>query len=94
MTRPTLHICIATGQNLANLIPAVQLQAEEVVILETSDMRFSAENLKTALKARGIKVRRLAFDDSTWKPSCTPPSKLRWSSENNRWYSMPPAATN
>jgi len=65
MTRPRLHVCIATGQNLANLIPAIQLQADEVVILETPAMRASAENLKAALKSRGIKARRLSFDDAT-----------------------------
>jgi hypothetical protein len=63
--RPDLHLCIATGQNLANLIPAVQLGAREVVILETSAMRASAENLKAALKARGIAVKRLPFDDTS-----------------------------
>lgn len=65
MNRPPLHVCIATGQNLANLIPAVQLQAHEVVILETPEMRASAENLKAALKARDIAVRRVPFDDAT-----------------------------
>jgi len=65
--RPDLHLCIATGQNLANLIPAVQLGAKEVVILETEAMRASAENLKAALKSRGIVVKRLPFDDSSPK---------------------------
>lgn len=67
MERPDLHLCIATGQNLANLIPAVQLGAKEVVILETEAMRASAENLKAALKSRGIVVKRLPFDDSSPK---------------------------
>lgn len=40
---------IATGQNLANLIPALQLNASKVVILETPEMRDSASNLKRAL---------------------------------------------
>jgi len=65
MDRPDLHVCIATGQNLANLIPAVQLGAREVVILETVAMRPSAERLKVALKARGIAVRRQPFDDTS-----------------------------
>ena len=43
--KPIVHICIATGQNLANLIPALQLNASKVVILETPDMRDSAANL-------------------------------------------------
>lgn len=65
MDRPHLHVCIATGQNLANLIPAVQLQAQQVVILETPEMHASAKNLQAALKARGIDVRRMPFDDAT-----------------------------
>lgn len=65
MHRPDIHLCIATGQNLANLIPAVQLGASEVLILETPDMRESAENLKAALKARGIAAKRLPFNDSS-----------------------------
>lgn len=40
--KPIVHICIATGHNLANLIPALQLNASKVVILETPDMRDSA----------------------------------------------------
>lgn len=65
MSRPPLHVCIATGQNLANLIPALQLQASHVVILETPEMRESAGNLKRALEARGIGVKHLPFDDTT-----------------------------
>lgn len=65
MNRPHLQVCIATGQNLANLIPALQLSAGEVVILETGAMRASAENLKAALKTHGIAVKRLPFDDTS-----------------------------
>lgn len=65
MNRPHMQVCIATGQNLANLIPALQLGASEVVILETGAMRASAENLKAALKAHGIAVKRLPFDDAS-----------------------------
>lgn len=65
MIRPPLHVCVATGQNLANLIPALQLAAEEVVVLETAEMRDSANHLKRALEAHGIRVSRIAFDDST-----------------------------
>lgn len=67
MDRPRLHLCIATGQNLANLIPALQLNATEVVILETPAMKASAANLKCALESHGVKVERRAFDDSTPK---------------------------
>ena len=46
-----LHLCIATGQNAANLIPLKQLKATEVCILETADMKakHSGFDLKTAL---------------------------------------------
>jgi Card1-like endonuclease family protein len=65
VNRPETHLCIATGQNLANLIPALQLAAQEVVILETPEMRETAGNLKRALEAHGIRVTRLGFDDRT-----------------------------
>lgn len=61
--RPTLHLCIATGQNLANLIPALQLSASKVVVLETAEMKASASNLKRALESHGIQVQRKPFDD-------------------------------
>ena len=64
-TRPTLHLCIATGQNLANLIPALQLNASKVVVLETAEMRTSASNLKRALESHHIQVERKPFNDST-----------------------------
>lgn len=63
--RPSVHLCIATGQNLANLIPALQLNASKVVILETPEMRDSASNLKRALESHGIAVQRRPFDDSS-----------------------------
>lgn len=65
MTHPSRQVCIATGQNLANLIPAIQLQAAHVTILETPDMTRSARNLKTALESRGIEAARIVFDDAT-----------------------------
>ncbi len=52
-SKPIVHICIATGHNLANLIPALQLNASKVVILETPDMRDSAANLKPSVYSRG-----------------------------------------
>jgi hypothetical protein len=63
MNTPTLHLCIATGQNLANLIPALQCQAREVWVLQTPAMRDSAAHLADALKARGIAVQRIDFAD-------------------------------
>jgi PAS domain-containing protein len=60
---PALHLCIATGQNLANLIPALQCGAQEVWILQTREMHARAGFLADALKARGIAVHRIDFAD-------------------------------
>jgi hypothetical protein len=65
MSYPSRHLCIATGQNSVNLIPALQLQATEVLILETPAMREAAKNLQRALEKHGIEIHRLPFDDST-----------------------------
>lgn len=59
-----LHVCIATGQNAANLIPLLQLQATEVLILQTPAMRDNAAHLETALRQEGRHIRRQDFDDS------------------------------
>jgi Domain of unknown function (DUF1887) len=63
--RPSVHLCIATGQNLANLIPALQLDAQKVVIFETPAMKSAASHLKRALESHGITVQRCPFNDST-----------------------------
>ena len=42
----TILLCIATGQNLANLIPALQIKPAEVWILATPFMRTQAQSLK------------------------------------------------
>ena len=60
---PDLHLCIATGQNLANLIPALQCGAREVWVLQTPPMRASAAHLSDALKAHDIAVQRIDFAD-------------------------------
>lgn len=60
---PELHLVIATGQNLANLIPSLQLGAREVWVLQTPRMKASAGHLADALRAREIEVRRMDFDD-------------------------------
>lgn len=62
-TPPDLHLCIATGQNLANLIPALQCGAREVWILQTPAMLQSAGHLAAALKARHITTQRIDFAD-------------------------------
>ncbi len=63
LATPPLHLCIATGQNLANMIPALQCGASEVWILQTPQMRTSASHLADALKAHGIAVQRIDFAD-------------------------------
>jgi hypothetical protein len=61
----TLHLCIATGQNAANLIPLKQLDAREVWILETPAMKLqrSGADLKQALEPYGASAKCIAFDD-------------------------------
>ena len=63
----TLHLCIATGHNSANLLPLKQLQAQEVWILETPEMKasHSGSDLKTALAPYVPTIRRIDFDDSS-----------------------------
>lgn len=63
--RPSVHVCIATGQNAANLIPLEQYHAREIWILQTPAMRASAGNLAQALRKEGRHVERIDFDDST-----------------------------
>lgn len=63
MNPPELHLCIATGQNLANLIPALQCGATEVWVLQTPAMKPSASHLSDALRRRGIAVTRIDFAD-------------------------------
>ncbi len=65
MNRPTVHLCVATGQNIPNLIAALQLGATRVIIFETKDMHGQASNLKRALCAHGIEVDCVPFDDNT-----------------------------
>lgn len=64
-----LHLCIATGQNAANFIPLKQLQAQDIWVLETPQMKEqqSAKALCMALKSAlpEARVRTLAFDDLT-----------------------------
>lgn len=65
MEMPATHICIASGQNLPNLIPALQYHAQRVFIIQTREMVEKAGNLSAALKPHGIQVERISFDDST-----------------------------
>lgn len=61
----TTLLCIATGQALANLIPALQLSPDEVVILATPTMEKQANRLKKSLDTRQIPARIEKFDDSS-----------------------------
>jgi len=64
MIQPSdLHICIATEQNVANLIPALQYQAKEVWILETPEMHkeHSGRYLSDALKAHEVNSKLIPF---------------------------------
>lgn len=63
--KPPVHVCIATGQNAANLIPLKQLEAREVWILQTPEMKTAAANLQTALHEKGRKIERIDFDDAS-----------------------------
>jgi hypothetical protein len=63
MHTPDLHLMIATGQNLANLIPALQGGTREAWVLRTPAMQASARHLKAALEARGIDVQLIDYAD-------------------------------
>lgn len=56
-------LCIATGQNLANLIPALQIKPAEVWLLATPAMRTQAQILKKLLDRHQIPVRIEPFAD-------------------------------
>jgi hypothetical protein len=60
----TIFLCIATGQNLANLIPALQIKPAQVWILATPAMRHQAHSLRKLLDRHAIPVRVEAFADS------------------------------
>lgn len=60
----TILLSIATGQNLANLIPALQIQPDEVWILATGKMKADADRLKRLLKQNQRPSRVIDFDDS------------------------------
>lgn len=62
MTQPIL-LCFATGQNLANLIPALQLRPEIVWILATPAMKPQAQTLKKLLDTHGIRGQIEDFAD-------------------------------
>jgi hypothetical protein len=62
---PTVHVCIATGQNAANFIPLRQYDAREVWILQTHAMKSSADNLALALREPGRVIQRKPLDDGS-----------------------------
>ena len=60
-----LHVCIATDQNVVNLIGAVELDAKEVWILETPGMKAKkhGQHLSQALRSRDIRSQRIDFPE-------------------------------
>lgn len=62
MSAPIL-LCFATGQNLANLIPALQLRPETVWILTTPAMQAQAQVLRKLLERHQISSQIEAFAD-------------------------------
>ncbi len=60
----TIFLCIATGQNLANLIPALQTNPAEVWILATPAMRSQAQSLKKILDRHALPTRIEPFADN------------------------------
>lgn len=93
MERPYLHVCIATGQNLANLIPALQLRAGKVVILETAAMHNSARNLEAALRAHTSRWSAFLSTTARRKASSPLPSVLLFNWARSRLCLTPRAAT-
>lgn len=64
LDRP-LQLPAYPGANAANLIPLEQLDAREVWVLQTPEMRTRAAHLQTALARDGRIVTRVDFDDSS-----------------------------
>ena len=80
----TILLCIATGQNLANLIPALQSKPDEVWILATRAMRDQAQSLKKMLDRHRIAARIEPFDDSNVTTLEQESERLALSLDGNR----------
>lgn len=59
----TLHLCIITGQPLANLIPLLQEQPDKVVLLHTQDKKNEAEKFKKTLNQAGFSDENIHLKD-------------------------------
>jgi hypothetical protein len=66
----TLHIMLASGENLPNLIPAIAslssdpgFKANTALILTSADMRKQAEKLKRALEDSGVGLAQIYPED-------------------------------
>lgn len=46
---PTLHVCVATGETLANLVPALHMPWDDLVVLATPEMQDNASHLQLLL---------------------------------------------
>ena len=49
---PALHVCVATGETLANLVPAMQLKWAHAAILATPEMLANAMHLQILLECQ------------------------------------------
>ena len=49
-----IHICIVTGQPLANLIPALQERPDKIVLITTPVMQKEAQNFARTLQTAGF----------------------------------------
>jgi hypothetical protein len=61
----TLHIMLASGENLPNLIPAITsaFKADVALILTSADMRNRAQILKSALEFSGVRRTSIHSED-------------------------------
>ena len=79
-----LHIVLATGENLPNLIPALApgLKASEVIILASRAMQDNAEKLRHGLQQSGLPEARCRIISNC--PDHKLPDILGWASEQAR----------
>lgn len=65
-TNADIHVCIASGQSLPNLLPVLQLRPSEVWVLCTEAMRAHARHLSDALRSQSVAVTIIPFDDRSF----------------------------
>lgn len=62
----TIHVCIASGESLPNLLPVLQHRPAQVWILRTGTMQEHARHLADALRSQQIDSKAIPFDDSSF----------------------------